>query len=160
MHFELIHVMLHVGELDVRQEVLERLSADPTKPLDTSDRLVDLFVDALVEAANVQKNSREVRDGPTTTTTIFEFISRGPTFHFWGSPRMTHQMPFYTVEHRETTKIFHLMCHQMPFWCGIRCKTFLEDYGCGCDWAVPEEDRFVYGFAIDFAKRFATNSWS
>ena len=31
--------------------------------------------------------------------------------------------PFYTVEHRETTKIFHLMCHQMPFWCGIRCKT-------------------------------------
>ena len=30
------------------------------------------------------------------------------------------------------------MCHQMPFWCGIRCQTFLEDYGCGCVWAVPE----------------------
>ena len=27
------------------------------------------------------------------------------------------------------------MCHQMPFWCGIRCKTFLENYGCGCVWA-------------------------
>ena len=26
-----------------------------------------------------------VRDGPTTTTTIFEFISRGPIFHFWGT---------------------------------------------------------------------------
>ena len=26
----------------------------------------------------------------------------------------------------------------MPFWCGIRCKTFLEDYGCGCVWAVAE----------------------
>ena len=34
--------------------------------------------------------------------------------------------------------IFHLMCHQMPFWCGIRCKIFLENYGCGCVWAVPE----------------------
>ena len=33
------------------------------------------------------------------------------------------------------------MCHQMPFWCGIRCKTFfkfLEDYVCGCGWAVPD----------------------
>ena len=62
-----------------------------------------------------------------------------PHFSFLGYPRMPHQMPFYTVEHRETTKIFHLMCHQMPFWCGMRCKTFLEDYGCGCVWAVPEE---------------------
>ena len=42
------------------------------------------------------------------------------------------------VEHRETTKIFHLMCHQMLFWCGIRCKTFLDNYGCGCAWAVPD----------------------
>ena len=33
------------------------------------------------------------------------------------------------MEHRETTKMFHLMCHQMPFWCGIKCKTFLDDYG-------------------------------
>ena len=30
------------------------------------------------------------------------------------------------------------MCHQMPFWCGIRCKTFLANYGCGCVWAVPD----------------------
>ena len=30
------------------------------------------------------------------------------------------------------------MCHQMPFWCGIKCKTFLVDYGCGCGWAVPD----------------------
>ena len=29
------------------------------------------------------------------------------------------------------------MWHQVPFWCGIRCKTFLEEYGCGCVWAVP-----------------------
>ena len=34
-----------------------------------------------------------LRDGPTTTTTNFEFISRGPIFSFLGYPRMTHQMP-------------------------------------------------------------------
>ena len=28
----------------------------------------------------------------------------------------------------DASEILHLMCHQMPFWCGIRCKTFLEDY--------------------------------
>ena len=67
-----------------------------------------------------------ISDGPTTTTTIFEFISRGPIFHFWGTPWWGTDCPFYTVEHRETTKMFHLMCHQMPFWCGIRCKTFWE----------------------------------
>ena len=27
---------------------------------------------------------RLLRDGPTTT--IFEYISRGPNFHFWGTP--------------------------------------------------------------------------
>ena len=27
-----------------------------------------------------------IRDGPTATTTIFEFISRGPIFYFWGTP--------------------------------------------------------------------------
>ena len=26
----------------------------------------------------------------------------------------------------------------MPFWCGIRCNFFGENYGCGCVWAVPE----------------------
>ena len=34
-----------------------------------------------------------LRAGPTTTTTIFEFISRGPIFQFLGYPRMTRQMP-------------------------------------------------------------------
>ena len=29
------------------------------------------------------------------------------------------------MEHRENAKILRLMCHQMPFWCDIRCKTFL-----------------------------------
>ena len=79
-----------------------------------------------------------IRDGPTATTTIFEFISRGPILHFWGTPGCHTKCPFYTVEHRENAKIFHLMCHQMLFSCGIRCKTFLEDYGCGCVWAVPD----------------------
>ena len=84
------------------------------------------------------------RAGPTTTTTIFEFISRGPIFHFWGTLGWRTQCPFYTVEHIETTKIFHLMCHQVPFWCGIRCETFWENYGCGCVWAVPDSsDAFV-----------------
>ena len=54
-------------------------------------------------------------DGPTTTTTILEFISRGPVFHFWGTPGCRTKCPFYTMLHRENTKIFHLMCHQMPF---------------------------------------------
>ena len=26
----------------------------------------------------------------------------------------------------------------MLFWCGIRCKTLLENYGCGCVLAVPD----------------------
>ena len=30
------------------------------------------------------------------------------------------------------------MCHQMPIWCGIRCKIVLENYGCGCVRAVPD----------------------
>ena len=54
-----------------------------------------------------------IRDSPTTTTTIFEFISRRPIFNF-GYPWMSHQMPFFTVEHRENATIFHL-CHQMLF---------------------------------------------
>ena len=66
-----------------------------------------------------------IRDDPTATTTIFGFISRGPIFHFWGTPGWRTKWPLYTVEHREPTKSFHLMCHQMPFWCGIRCKTFV-----------------------------------
>ena len=79
----------------------------------------------------------------------------GPIFHFWGTPGWRAKCPFYTVEHRETTKIFHLMCHQMPFWRGIRCKTFLENYGCGCVWAVPElRLKAVFGdFALEKGKR-------
>ena len=73
-------------------------------------------------------HTASLRAGPTTTTTIFEFISRGPIFRFWGTPGWRTKCPFYTMEHRETTKIFHLVCHQMPIWCGIRCKTFLENY--------------------------------
>ena len=42
------------------------------------------------------------------------------------------------MEHRENTKTFDLMCHHMPFWCGIRCKAFGDNYGCGCVWAVPD----------------------
>ena len=85
-----------------------------------------------------------LRAGPTTTTTIFEFISRGPIFQFWGTPGWRTKCTFYTMEHRETTKIFHPMCHQLPFWCGIRCKTFLENYGCGCVWAVPDKLRLFW----------------
>ena len=42
--------------------------------------------------------------------------SRGAPFFILGAPK------FYTVEHRENTKIFHLMCHQMPFWCASDAK--------------------------------------
>ena len=53
---------------------------------------------------------------PSTTTTIFEFVSRGPPFSILGYPPMTHQMPpIYTEEHKENIKSFHLMCHQVPF---------------------------------------------
>ena len=99
------------------------------------------------------QGSAQLRDGPTTTTTIFESISRGPTFHFWGTPGWRTKCPFYIVEHRETTMIFHLMCHQMPFWWGIRCKTFLEDYGCGCVWAVPDLCSVAFAFQIRQALR-------
>ena len=66
----------------------------------------------------------------------------GPHLSFWGYPRMmTHQMPFYTFLHsgpQRKRKDFSsdvssnavLMWHQM--------QNFLENYGCGCVWAVPE----------------------
>ena len=37
---------------------------------------------------------------------------------------MTHQMPLYTEEHRETTKIFHRMCHQCRFGVASDAKHF------------------------------------
>ena len=52
-----------------------------------------------------------IRDDPSTTTTMFELISRDPVFHFWGNPGCRTKCSFYTVEHRESTKILHLMCH-------------------------------------------------
>ena len=45
-----------------------------------------------------------------------------PDFSILGYPWMLHQNPFYTVEHKENSTIFHLMCHQVPFWCDIRCN--------------------------------------
>ena len=54
-----------------------------------------------------------VRDDPNTTTTIFEFISRGPMFHFWGTPRCRTKRPFYTVGHRQNINIF--------ISCAIKC---------------------------------------
>ena len=51
-------------------------------------------------------------------------------------------MPLLHSGPQRSPKIFHLMCHQMPFWCGFRCKTFLENYGRGCAWAVPEVSEF------------------
>ena len=54
----------------------------------------------------------------------FEFISRGPILHFWGTPGWRPGWPFYTVEHRETTKIFHQMCHQSHFGVASDAKLF------------------------------------
>ena len=70
--------------------------------------------------------TQSIRDGPTTTTTIFEFISRGPIFHFWGTPGWRTKCPFYTVKHRETNKDFSsdvpsnavLVWHQMQNFFG------------------------------------------
>ena len=46
----------------------------------------------------------------------------------------------------------------MPFWCGIRCKTVLEDYGCGCGWAIPEkkpkDNPGVFGEYVLVKKQF------
>ena len=45
----------------------------------------------------------------------------------WGhwAPGCCINCPFYAVEHRESTKIFHLMCHQLPIWCAIRWFSFV-----------------------------------
>ena len=37
-------------------------------------------------SAGFKDVSPQLRDDPTTTTTIFGFISQGPIFHFWGTP--------------------------------------------------------------------------
>ena len=76
---------------------------------------------------SVKRISSLIRDGPTTTTTIFEFISRGPIFDFLGyPPRMTHQMPSLHSGTQRNHKDFScdvpsnavLVWHQMQnfFW--------------------------------------------
>ena len=50
---------------------------------------------------------------------------------------MTHQMPFLHNRTQRKRKDVASDAHQMPIWCDIRCKTFLDNYGCGCIWAVP-----------------------
>ena len=55
----------------------------------------------------------KIRDGPTTTTTIFEFISRLPIFQF-GYHWMSYQMPLLHSGTQRTHKDFHLMCYQAP----------------------------------------------
>ena len=54
-----------------------------------------------------------------------------------GYPWMPHQMPLLHSVAQRNAKIFHLMCHQLPIWCAIRCKAILEHNGRGCGWAVP-----------------------
>ena len=41
---------------------------------------------------------------------------------------MPHQMPFYTVEHRERTKIILLMRHQLPELMAHQMKTFWGNF--------------------------------
>ena len=72
----------------------------------------------------IRSASDSIRNGPNTTTTIFQIISQNVIFQFWGTPGWRIKCPLYTMEHSENTKIFHLMRHQMPIWCDIRCKTF------------------------------------
>ena len=55
-----------------------------------------------------------MRDGPTTTITIFEFISRRPIFQLWGALKC---------------------CIKFPL------ETCLADYSCGCVGAVPENNK-------------------
>ena len=52
-HCGIYHVMW--ANLEIWQDVLRRLSFDPTEPLDTSAWPVETFVEMLVEAARIQK---------------------------------------------------------------------------------------------------------
>ena len=55
----------------------------------------------------LEKAVAVLSDGPTMTTTIVEFISRGPFFIF-GYPRMPHQMPLSTQWNTEKTQRFFI----------------------------------------------------
>ena len=54
-----------------------------------------------------------LRDGPSTTTTIFELISRGPIFHFWGTPGWRTKCPFLQWNTEKPQRCF--------IWCAIKC---------------------------------------
>ena len=74
---------------------------------------------------NNNRDLTSLRDGPTTTTTIFEFISRGPISHFGVPPDDAPNALSTQWNTEKTTKILHLMCHQMPFWCGNQMQNFV-----------------------------------
>ena len=57
--------------------------------------------------------------------------SRGASFFILGYQDAAPNAP----EHRENTKIFHLMCHQVAILMRHLMQNFLENYGCGCVWA-------------------------
>ena len=59
-------------------------------------------------------NMGVIRDGLTTTTTIFEFISRGPIFHFGVHPDDAPNDPS-TQWNTEKPKRFFI-------WCAIKCR--------------------------------------
>ena len=72
--------------------------------------------------------------------------SRGAPFFFFGAPPDdTHQMPLLHAQWN-TEKPQRFFIWRVPsiadFWCGIRCKFFLENYGCGCVGAVPDFKEF------------------
>ena len=78
------------------------------------------------------------KDGPTTTTTIFEFISRGLIFKFGVPSDDAPNAPSTQWGTQRNHKDFSSDAPSNAVWCGIRCETFLENYGCGCVWAVPD----------------------
>ena len=80
----------------------------------------------------------KLRDGPTTTTTIFEFISRRPICRFLHVATNAPSTQWNTQKRQR--------CFIWSFWCVIKCrfdvtsdaKRLFESYGCGCGWAVPD----------------------
>ena len=60
----------------------------------------------------LERNQTNIREGPNTTTTVFELISRSPIFQFCvcGAPGCRIKCPFWTVEHRENAMISHSAC--------------------------------------------------
>ena len=79
-----------------------------------------------------------IRDVPTTTTTIFEFLSRRPMFQFWGTPGCRTKVPFLHNGTQRKGKDFPSDLPSSAVWRDIRRKTFSEKCGCGCGWALPD----------------------